>query len=181
MTKKYLESERIYLRPFKKEDFQTIHDALLNPEFRKLTGTQTYLSMEKIENAYESFKNDRSRLDFVIALKETDEAIGDLALNELDHLNNNGNVRIALYKEEHYGKGLGPEALNLVLEYGFEVLNLYRIGLNVYEYNARAIKSYEKLGFVKEGVLRSELLFNGTYYDNYMMSVLRHEYNNIRK
>ncbi|WP_261178458.1 GNAT family N-acetyltransferase [Anaerobacillus sp. CMMVII] len=147
---KYFESERVYLRTFKTSDFEKIYQALLNPKFRKLTGTQTFFSQEAIEKAYEGFKSDKSRLDFVIVLKETNEAIGDLALNEIDYVNNNGNIRIALYQEEHYGKGLGTEALNLILEYGFEVLNLYRISLNVFEFNKRAIKAYEKLGLSRK-------------------------------
>lgn len=174
--KKYLDGKRVYLRPFEEGDAIHIYEALLNSEFRKLTGTQTFFAIDDIKAAYEKFKEDRTRLDFTIVLKETGAVIGDVALNEIDYLNNNGNVRIGIYDQEHYGKGYGPEALQLLLEYGFEVCNLYRISLNVFEYNKRAIKAYEKLGFVKEGVLRGELLYDGTYYDNILMSILRPEF-----
>ncbi|EDL66770.1 GNAT family N-acetyltransferase [Bacillus sp. SG-1] len=173
---KFLEGQTIYLRYFQKEDTQKILKALSYPEIRKLTGLQKFLTPQKIEKAYEAFALDDSRVDLVIALKETNEVIGDLALNEIDNLNRNANVRIALHDPKYFGKGYGTEALRLVLEFGFRTLNLYRIGLNVYSFNARAKKSYEKLGFKQEGIIRSELFYDGEFHDNIIMGVLRDEF-----
>ncbi|TYS46036.1 GNAT family N-acetyltransferase [Bacillus infantis] len=172
----YFTGTRVSLRPFREGDSTHIYQALLDPEFRKLTGTQTFFTEDSLEKAYKNFAGDKSRIDLVITDKETGAAIGDLALTEIDYINKNASLRIALYKKEHYGKGLGTEAISLLLHYAFEVLSLYRVYLNVYEYNSRAIRAYEKLGFVKEGAFRGELLWNGVYYDNLIMGILRHEF-----
>lgn len=174
--KKFLQGERVYLRPFEKEDYQLIHKALMNPEIRKMTGNQQYLSLPSIEKAYDNFALDRNRIDLVIALQETNEPIGDLSLLSVDHLNRNASVRIALHEDQYFGKGYGTEALSLILSHGFNTLNLYRIGLNVYDYNARGQKSYEKLGFKKEGVIRGEIFYDGKYHDNILMGVLAEEF-----
>ncbi|WP_456271021.1 GNAT family N-acetyltransferase [Bacillus sp. AK031] len=173
---KFLEGTAVYLRPFQKEDYRLISKALSYPEIRKLTGLQKFLTAQKIEKAYDAFALDDTRIDLVIALQDTDEPVGDLALNEIDHLNRNANIRIALHDPGFFGKGYGTQALKLILEHGFMTLNLYRIGLCVYSYNSRAIKSYEKLGFKQEGVLRSELFYDGEFHDNIIMGVLRDEF-----
>ena len=63
-----------------------------------------------------------------------------------------------------------------MLQYGFDQLKLHRIELEVYEFNPRAIHVYEKLGFVREGIKRQVLLWEGQYHDAILMSVLAHEY-----
>lgn len=173
---RFLQGEKVYLRPFRKEDFEMIFKSVQDKEIRRLTGTQTFFTMEKIEQAYESFALDKTRMDLVIVRNETDEAIGDLALMDIDLLNRNASVRIALNDEKHRGHGFGTEAMKLILEHGFHNLGLHRIGLNVYHYNARAKRSYEKLGFKQEGVIRGELFYEGEFHDNILMGVLADEF-----
>ncbi|WP_191566476.1 GNAT family N-acetyltransferase [Metabacillus idriensis] len=173
---RFLEGENVYLRPFRKEDFEMVFESVQDKEIRRLTGTQTFFTMEKIEKAYESFALDKNRMDLVIVLKETDEPIGDLALLDIDLLNRNASVRIALNDEKQRGKGLGTEAMKLILEHGFHNLGLRRIGLNVYHFNERAKRSYEKLGFKQEGVIRGDLFYEGEFHDNILMGVLAEEF-----
>lgn len=63
-----------------------------------------------------------------------------------------------------------------MLGYGFGICNLHRIELNVFDYNERAIRCYEKVGFQREGVQRDALFYNHQYHDSILMSVLHHEY-----
>jgi RimJ/RimL family protein N-acetyltransferase len=60
--------------------------------------------------------------------------------------------------------------------YAFETLNLNRIWLNVYEYNQRGVRAYEKVGFRREGVLRQDTFRDGRYWDTIAMAVLREEW-----
>nr|WP_245837279.1 GNAT family protein [Virgibacillus phasianinus] len=69
--------------------------------------------------------------------------------------------------------------MSLLLEFGFGILNLHRIGLDVFEYNARAIKAYKKLGFQEEGVIRDELFYDGKFHDSILMGVLRKEFRKV--
>ena len=74
------------------------------------------------------------------------------------------------------GKGYGSDALRLIFRYGFDELNLNRIGLNVISYNARAVRCYTRVGFQVEGSLRESVLRDGQKYDQILMSILRNEY-----
>lgn len=85
-------------------------------------------------------------------------------------------VHIFVGGNENRGQGLGTEAMQLLVRFVFEQMNLRRIKLQVFSFNERAIKSYEKAGFKVEGILRQELFRNGKYHDVIQMSILRHEY-----
>jgi RimJ/RimL family protein N-acetyltransferase len=78
--------------------------------------------------------------------------------------------------KRHWNKGLGTEAMQLLLKHGFETLNLHRIYLRVFANNPRAIRSYEKAGFVVDGRLREAHFADGVYIDDLLMSVLRPEW-----
>lgn len=98
---------------------------------------------------------------------------------DIDHQNRNSIMRISIFDHEVWGNGYGTEAMFLLLGYGFEILNLHRIGLDVYSFNKRGIKSYEKLGFKQEGIIRDELFYDGEYHDSIIMGVLKDEFNQI--
>jgi RimJ/RimL family protein N-acetyltransferase len=66
--------------------------------------------------------------------------------------------------------------MRVVLRYAFQELNLRRVSLTTYEYNPRAIRSYEKAGFIHEGRARKFLLREGRRWDLLFMGVLREEW-----
>lgn len=76
------------------------------------------------------------------------------------------------------GKGYGSEAIKIVLQFVFEELHLNRLQLEVFDHNLRGIRAYEKVGFVKEGVLRESLYYNGNYSDEIIMAILKTNYKN---
>jgi RimJ/RimL family protein N-acetyltransferase len=173
---RFLEGDRVYLRPIGLDDTDLYFRTLFHPEVRRLTGTQKSFTREQIYRYIEGKTQDPSSLLLLIALRETDEVIGDIALQNIDGMNRNANIRIAISSQEHQGRGLGTEAMRLLLDYGFGILNLHRIELNVFSYNARAIRAYEKLGFQREGVQREALYYNHQYHDSIIMSILEDEY-----
>ncbi|KKO52979.1 GNAT family N-acetyltransferase [Paenibacillus sp. DMB20] len=173
---RFLEGERIYLRPVGQEDAEGYFRMLFNPEMRRLTGTRQALTLEGIRRYIDGKTGDASTVLLLIALRDSDEVIGDIALQDIDPANRNANIRIAIDSEEHLGKGFGPESMRLLLEYGFGILNLHRIELQVFGYNVRAIKAYEKVGFKREGVQRDALYYNHRYHDSVIMSMLEDEF-----
>ncbi|GAB6988284.1 GNAT family N-acetyltransferase [Paenibacillus pini] len=174
--KKVLEGERIYLRPFTNEDSELYYVSLLDKEMRRLTGTKKIFSKNMIEKHIARIAEDDERIDLLIVLKEEDKVIGDIALLDIDLNNRNAHMRIALFNDEECSKGYGTEAMRILLNYGFGSLNLHRVELNVYSFNPRAIKAYEKLGFVKEGVQRDILFYDHEYHDAITMSILEDEF-----
>ena len=81
-----------------------------------------------------------------------------------------------MYSTEFIGIGPGTEAAILVLGYTFNDLQLRRVDLRVIEYNHRAIRSYEKVGFGVEGRERETVFINGEWHGDLIMSILDWEY-----
>lgn len=72
-------------------------------------------------------------------------------------------------------------AMRLAVDYGFKQGNLHRIELGVYDFNPRAMRVYEKIGFKLEGILRDSLLWQGEYHNQHIMSILENEWTEIQK
>jgi RimJ/RimL family protein N-acetyltransferase len=177
---RFLEGKQVYLRPIGLDDTDRYFRMLFHPEVRRLTGTQKSFTREQIHRYIDGKSQDSSSLLLLIALRETDEVIGDIALQSIDAYNRNANIRIAI-EEPYQGKGYGSEALLLMLDYGFGIVNLHRIELNVFAYNERAAYVYEKLGFKVEGRQRDALYYNHQYHDSILMSILEDEYRALHK
>lgn len=171
-----LETERIYLRPFETTDVDDYFPGLFDPEMRKLTGTQNSFTRTQVERFIENAGQDDSRLMLLIALQENDQLIGEVVLMDMHAKNRSAHLRIGIDRAEHQGKGYGSEALLLMLDYGFGICNLHRIELEVYAFNERAVCTYERLGFQREGIRRDALYYNHQYHDAILMSMLEHEF-----
>lgn len=85
-------------------------------------------------------------------------------------------VAIGIGEREYWGKGYGTEAMKLVLGFAFLELGLHRVSLDVFDYNPRGYKSYEKAGFKHEGRVREMIKRDGKRYDVLFMGVLREDW-----
>ncbi|WP_375106486.1 GNAT family N-acetyltransferase [Lysinibacillus fusiformis] len=170
-----VKGQKVYLREISVNDSESIEKCFQNEEIMYMTGTRNLLTKEQIKEAIYRFKED-SRYDFAICLVDNDQVIGDLAIMEVDLDNKKAMFRIALHGLEDCGRGLGSEAVQLAQKFTFEELCLNRLELQVYSHNIRGIKSYEKVGFKKEGVLRQALFMNNAFSDEIIMSILLEEY-----
>ena len=83
---------------------------------------------------------------------------------------------IGIGEREFWGKGYGTDAMDLILRYAFVELNLRRVSLNVFEFNQRALRSYEKAGFQLEGRQRQVMQREGRRSDILYMGILREEW-----
>ena len=118
-------------------------------------------------------KDSSNELFFNILSLEDDRLIGFVGLFDLFKHHGDSLVAIALGERADWGKGYGTDAMRIMLRYAFNELNLRRVGLIVFEYNPRAIRSYEKLGFVQEGRIRGAILREGQRWDWLFMGLLR--------
>ncbi len=176
LTKPDLIGKKINLRPITGQDAPAMFASLSDAESMRLTGTQQTFTLEQVEAYCQGLETAVDRADYAIIRKTDDLYVGEVVLNNIDWDNRSANFRIALASQEHFGKGYGTEATQMILEYGFETLNLHRIELEVYDFNPRAQHVYAKAGFVHEGVRRDVLLWDGEYHDAIVMSIVEDEY-----
>ncbi|HPF87519.1 MAG TPA: GNAT family protein [Candidatus Limiplasma sp.] len=118
---------------------------------------------------------------FVIADIKDESYIGQLDLFEINWKTRVGKIGTVIGSEDKRGKGYGSEAMKLMLDYAFGILGLERVELEVYAENKRAVRCYEKAGFVYEGTRRHAAMVNGKHADVNMMSVLKADWENSIK
>ncbi|MFC0624436.1 GNAT family N-acetyltransferase [Kribbella deserti] len=173
-----LTGDKVTLRCLTVNDFDAMWAAMQDPEVTRLTGSHGELTPERAREWMRTRADQPDRLDLAIVDNETGECVGEAVLNEWDPDNESCSFRI-LIGPTGRGRGLGTEATRLIVGYGFEKLGLHRISLEVYAFNPRARRAYEKAGFVTEGVLRDALLWEGERVDATVMSILAPEWPTI--
>lgn len=110
---------------------------------------------------------------FCIRLSGTDELIGTCQLHSINFIDRNAEVQIRIGEIQNQGQGFGTEALELLVQFAFNDLNLIKVYLYVIEDNKNAIRVYEKVGFFREGLLKKHCHIDGGYRNLLIMSILR--------
>jgi RimJ/RimL family protein N-acetyltransferase len=115
------------------------------------------------------------RYSFTVRTLDEDKLIGFFGLR-IDLMHNEALVGIGIGEREFWGKGYGTDMMKLCLQYVFTELCVERVSLGLHEYNARALRAYEKCGFRLEGRTRKDILREGKRYDSLWMGILREEW-----
>ena len=171
--------DHVRLRGVEESDIGRFVSWLNDPEVTENLLIFWPLTMKQEEKWFEDLsKKEPAEQPLAIEIETENgwELIGNSSLQEIDWLNRSAEVGIFIGNKTYWGKGYGSTAMKLMLQFGFNRLNLNRIYLHVFETNPRAIRSYEKVGFKLEGRLRQDIFKNGKYIDVLMMSVLRSEW-----
>ena len=174
VAKPVLAGERVTLRPLNADDALIMHASLGDSETNRLTGTQKEHTLEEVQRHCTRIERARDRLDYGIVAQ--DGLIGEVVLSELDRTNSIASFRMAIWLPEHCNKGLGSEAIALMINHAFGTIGLNRIELEVYAFNPRARHVYEKVGFVLEGTRREAFWWDGEPVDAHIMAMLRSDF-----
>jgi RimJ/RimL family protein N-acetyltransferase len=113
---------------------------------------------------------------FSIRTLAEDKLIGELNLDVVSWPGGDAFVGLGIGETEYWNKGYGTDIMNVLLRFAFTEINLRRVTLTVFEYNPRAIRSYEKAGFRHEGWMRKVLNKEGRCWDMLYMGILREEW-----
>lgn len=170
-----LTGPRIRLVPLGPQHAEAVFASLQDAESNRLTGTHQTFTREAIDAFCASRADQDDRLDWAIEDVATGQYAGGIAVNEVDADNETAGFRIDLVAS-HRGRGLGPEAIELMLAHLFEQVGVYRVDLEVFAFNPRAQRAYEKVGFVVEGRVRGALLWDGERVDTIVMGLLRDDW-----
>jgi RimJ/RimL family protein N-acetyltransferase len=114
-------------------------------------------------------------LTWTIALKDG-RRIGSISFHNIVESDRNAMLAIGISSADDMDHGYGSEAIKLLLAHGFTAMNLHRVDLRVLTRNKRAIRAYEKCGFVPEGIKRENGFIDGKWEDDLIMSILEHEF-----
>jgi RimJ/RimL family protein N-acetyltransferase len=167
-----LTGSRVRLEPLTSRHFDGFWAMANDPEGQRFTGTHRRFTEAEIRQWVATRQDHHDRADWAIVRVEDDMVLGEAVLNDLDVHNASANFRIALAGPHVFGRGYGTEATQLVVDYALDVAGLHRVHLQVFDFNPRAQRVYEKCGFVREGVHRDALHWDGRWYDAITMAIL---------
>ncbi|MEO8571707.1 MAG: GNAT family protein [Chloroflexota bacterium] len=148
-----------------------------DPEIARLARYQaTPMRLEEIERFFAARVVGPEALAMGVHEKATGRLIGTCAFSQLDGENGSALYHITIGEQDAWGHGFGTEATQLMLDHAFGTLELHRIALYVFEFNERAIRAYQRCGFVIEGRSRESIWRDGRWWDELAMSVLESDW-----
>jgi RimJ/RimL family protein N-acetyltransferase len=177
-SKPTLRGHGLVLRPVRPEDAEALLGATQDAENMRLTGTPGSFDLEQLRTHYRDVAGADDRYDFAITAADDPQSrwLGEAVLRNVDLHNRCAGYRISLGGPSQVGRGLGTAATRLVLEFAFSSLQLHRVELEVYDFNARARRVYEKVGFVVEGLRRDALWWDGAWHGAVLMAILESDW-----
>jgi RimJ/RimL family protein N-acetyltransferase len=170
---KKLVGKRVYLSLMNAEDAET-YVKWLN-DFNVTDGVGSSFRVTSLESEKEWLLHNSSQYQFAIVKLEDDKLIGNCGIQGIDQMRQCAEVGLFIGDEENRNKGYGEEVLHLLLDYGFDYLNLNNIMLKVFSFNERAISCYKKVGFKEIGRRRQSYYLKGKFYDEVFMDILKNE------
>ena len=174
MRREPLEGARVVLRPLEREHLARSVKWFNDRDVTYFLGRDEPLTMAEEERWFNEY---RSKVDEEIyAIEVGGTHIGNVGLHGIDRANRKASVGIVIGEKAYWSQGFGTDAMRTVLRYAFGPLKLHKVNLDVIEYNERAIRTYEKCGFVREGIRRDELWKRGAFVNLVRMSILADEF-----
>lgn len=173
-----IRGRRVYLRASERSDIPDFVRWFNDRDTASFLSQRAPLSVPLEERWFDRMIESQGKTGhhFVICLLESDQPIGTIGLFNIDFVDGNAGLGIAIGEKRLWGQGLGSDALMAILDFGFGELRLERIWLEVFDFNPRARRSYEKCGFALEGTQRHAVHRRGEFHDVHLMSILRAEW-----
>jgi RimJ/RimL family protein N-acetyltransferase len=173
--------KRIRFRSPERDDLPIFVNWINDPEVRAGLSLFLPMSMAREEQWFNNMlKSPEEEQPLSIEVKKKSDwvMIGNIGLFGFDSIARSAEAGILIGDKNYWDKGYGTEAMNLLLKHGFETLNLNRVFLRVYADNPRAVRCYEKAGFIHEGRMRQSRFSQGRFIDILIMGILRGEWKN---
>lgn len=164
----------VSIRKFEEGDIPLKVKWINNAQNNKYLSYDIPISVDGTLAWFNKIKTVNSRFDFVILCDNM--PVGLIGLLNIDAKNNIGEYYISMGNDSFKGKGVATKASILLLRFAFSKLKMNKVFLKVETGNNAAIKLYEKLGFSRDGIFRSDIFKNNNYFDKYLYSMLLSEF-----
>ena len=178
----FAQGSRVFLRPLEREDLNARYLGWLNdPEVTRYMETGAFPTTARdLEKFYDEVTGSRNQIILAVADKKSGQHVGNVKLGPIHWIHRCATFGIMIGDKRFWGRGVGLEATRLMVEFGFERLNLRRIDLGVLAEHDAAVRCYEKAGFKVEGRMRESVFQDGKYGDRLWMGLLRSEYKSLK-
>lgn len=171
-----LKGTNIYLRALEPEDLEFIYAIENNELVWEVSNTETpysrFLIRQYLYNAHQDIY-EAKQLRLAICLNNSQEAIGLIDLFDFDPKNNRAGVGILINDAQNRNKGIGSEALALIIDYSFEQLQLHQLYANIGTDNEISIQLFTKFGFQKIGIKKDWIKVNNRYKDELLFQLIK--------
>ncbi len=171
-----LKGTKIYLRALEPEDLEFIYAIENNELVWEVSNTETpysrFLIRQYLDNAHQDIY-EAKQLRLAICLNYSQEAIGLIDLFDFDPKNNRAGVGILINDAQNRNKGIGSEALALIIDYSFEQLQLHQLYANIGTDNEISIQLFTKFGFQKIGIKKDWIKVNNRYKDELLFQLIK--------
>jgi len=181
-------TDRLVLKPHTQNSLTWLNTTFNNPNEDYFNGDdppregpETLEETQKLLDRILNRPTDADIIDFAIHKKDNDELIGCGMIAHLNRYNRRCDLGIGLgWNKANWGKGYASEALQAIIAYCFQELQLNYIGAEIYEFNAPSIRLVERNGFHRDGIKRQYIFKDGVFKDLYLYSLLREDWEKLR-
>ena len=173
-----LRGEKVWLRPLEERDLLAYVAGINDTEVGGLAGYAAPMSLDQAKGWLDHVNEKSEKGEgffFAVCELGNDRFVGTTWLKDVSYWHSNAELAIFM-DHDHLGAGFGTDAQRALLTFAFNTVGLQRIWLTVYASNARAIRSYEKLGFQREGLMRRSWRGSNGLEDSLLMAILREEW-----
>lgn len=177
-----MRGERVGLAVLEKEDLPYFKKWLNDPRLSLfMREFDQMLADENVLEWYDESIHDDAQIDFAVVSMESGKLLGACSIVNIDKRNETGEARIFIGNPKFWNQGYGREAMVLLLDYAFNVINLNNVRLSVNEINDRAVRAYKKIGFKEAGRLRKARVVGRAEYDLIIMDMLGEEFDKLHE
>lgn len=171
-----IEGEIVNFRALEEEDLKQLRDWRNLEYIRKVCREYRLLNMANQRRWFQSLQEKPPKNIMFGIENKKGKLIGVCGLTWIDWKNLNAEVSIYIGEKEWQGKGVASDSINLLLQYGFETLNMHRIYATIFAFNEASIALFEKCGFKFEGKQRESHFIDGKYFDVLIYGILKEEH-----
>lgn len=176
-----LAGDRVALGPLRRDLVPLYHAWISNPETtRYLSEAGSVITLDEELAWYDGVIRQQDTRTFTIFTLPDYQPIGTANLHRINLRHRKANLGIMIGEPAMRGLGLGTEAVELVLDFGFNALDLQNIWLTTHEFNVAGQRAYRKAGFTEVGRRRQCRFHAGRYWDEIHMDILASEFTRSR-
>ena len=161
-----INGDRIYLRKVELSDVdQEYVDWLNDPDINQFLETRYEIQTNDLIKEYvTNVLNSKSEHLFAIC-DNSKRHIGNIKLGPINFIHKFAEISLFIGNKNVWGTGIGTEAINILCDYGFSIMELHKITAGCYSNNLGSIKAFKKCGFSEEGIWKDHYLYRGSYVD----------------